>query len=145
MEFSAFLLGGIVAYAMSEDRKTFLVPDWVSAFAWMVFAVFFSPGAHSLAAFLFGVSLFVKVSADRMKKGAVFGWADVMWLPLIFSSLTDMVGAPNAVFLFFISTVWAGIVERIEKKGQPLIFFWGLGFLLGLVFESAMSFLSLFP
>lgn len=135
-----FLFAAVLFSAALHDKKKFYIPDYLSATAWLLFAITMPPSSHSFAVMMFGATFFAREIGTRLKKNGVFGLGDVIWLPLICAYMESMVGG-NWIMLIASSSVLAIWIEKRENSGQPLVFFWAIGYLIALFFPIVLLFI----
>lgn len=90
------------------------VPDLVNSISWLGLAITPDPvGSFAIAGLIFGTLYFFNSVHFYLKKGPIFGWGDVLGLPVFMVSLI-MTGNP---ILFILAIAPAQLLrEKLQRK-----------------------------
>lgn len=90
------------------------VPDIVNSFSWTALAITPDPvGSFAIAGLIFGTVYFFNSIHVFLKRGPIFGWGDVLGLP-IFMVFLILTGNP---ILFVLAIAPAQLLrEKLQKK-----------------------------
>jgi len=138
MIFYDYVLITLLSLMTYSDLKTKQIDDWIVGIFW-VLSVLAHPEYSTIAIMFFGSLMMLNVFALRIDKKEIFGWADILVIPILFcwiSSLTSLYLSGIVLMLCWFATF---ILARLRKDTIPFIGVLGIGYLLFLIVEFALG------
>lgn len=122
------VLYAVFGWAAAEDLTKREIPDWLAIVAWAMSAFLFELQFFLLA--FVGVWAFAEFIEWKWHS-KLFGWGDILWIPVFASLVSVISGIPDAILLIFISMLigqlfmWYQInYMKLSKKkirGSPYV------------------------
>jgi hypothetical protein len=129
-----YVLIVLLAVMTHQDLKTKMIDDWLVALFWII-SMLAHPDYSTIAVMFFGSLMMLNVFALKVDKKEVFGWADILVIPMLFCWIAAMTTLEFSGIVLMIAWFITFALSRIKKETVPFIGILGSMYILFLFYR----------